>query len=901
MSARLAAARVWVKPAGAAALAVAVLSVWPFSAAPRDWLALAFLGLCAAAAHVFPIRSASDGGAYRLTNVFVAAAAIVLPPGLLSLMVVLAVGPERVLHRRPGRPRQVLHWLADATITATAAHLASAAVRWTGSDSIDDVHDLVVLLGAAALFTSVQALLADVAAAALGRPPSAQARALALPMLLSDGLLSLLGVLVAGLWAAKPELLLFVPALLLVAHRLTRMAHLAHLAQVDGKTGLYNSRFLERALEEELAQSVRAKQPLALLFADLDFLRRVNNQYGHLAGDRVLQDIAALLARSVRKGDLIARFGGEEFVVLLPGTDLEEAVYRAEQLRRMVEDHRVVLDDVTRLRCTVSIGVAAYPDHGADAATLIKQADAAMYRAKEVRNAVARPRTWPRVPRLPAAAGAPAPPPVRGAGPRGPAAPLAARPRGGESGTPSLMLWGTVAAGVLIAGWSLLAVHRAAAWLPVLPFLAIAAGAEFFRVRVYEGDREAISLSFTTALTMAAMAVQPVSAPLVAVVAAAAHAVSTRQRDLRRVGFDLAYAAAAAGAATHVYLSMRAGGAAVVWDPAAALAGVLTLYVANVGVLALMISLHTGTPITDVVREPTWLSPANVVLDTLLGLTGSFLGTTHAHLGLAGSAMVAIPVVIMRYTLAFYALKSRQAIETLLAAKAEAEQAHEEKEETLRTLIETVASIIDARDHSVAGHSHRVARYAVALGQELGMSPADLALLHTAGLLHDLGKVAVSEAILNKPARLSAAEYELIKHHAATGERILAEVRQLEEVARMVGEHHERYDGSGYPAGKRSGAIHVGGRILAVADALDSMLADRPYSQGKGLAYALAELTRCAGTHFDPQIVAVLQRLVDEQGPEFFEVPPERAAASGGADAGRADGASAAVKELVVA
>ena len=322
------------------------------------------------------------------------------------------------------------------------------------------------------------------------------------------------------------------------------------------------------------------------------------------------------------------------------------------------------------------------------------------------------------------------------------------------------------------------------------------------------------------------------------------------------------------------YLALRpaAGG----WLLLAAIAAAtLGYYATNLGAVALVIATQTGGSFRAIVRDSLWSAPANL----LLGLTGGFLGAMHTQLGPTGTLIFALPLVVMRFTLAYTARKNRQTIVTLEAAKAEVEGAHAEKEQTLRELIATVASIIDARDQAVAGHSERVAAYALAIGEELGLSATALASLHTAGLLHDLGKVAVPEAILHKPAKLTAEEYTIVKEHAGVGERILTEVVALIEVARMVGDHHERFDGQGYPNREGGTAITHGGRILAVADTLDSILSDRPYSPGKPLAWALAEAERCAGTHFDPAIVAALQRVVARRGPAFFAQPAATPAA----------------------
>ena len=224
------------------------------------------------------------------------------------------------------------------------------------------------------------------------------------------------------------------------------------------------------------------------------------------------------------------------------------------------------------------------------------------------------------------------------------------------------------------------------------------------------------------------------------------------------------------------------------------------------------------------------------------------------------------------------------------AATAELAPGHWQPDPILHQLIGIVASIVDARDNADAGHAQRVATYAAALGQVLGLSATDLTLVHTAGLLHDLGKVGIPEAILHKPALLTADEYGVVKQHPLIGEQSLATVQPLREVARIVGEHHERYDGQGYPRGTAGPAISLGARILAVADALDAILSNRRYGAGQELLSALVELDRCAGTQFDPAVVAAVHRLVATRGPAFFTSPARHPAAlpTGAGDQGTA-------------
>ncbi|HEU5318407.1 MAG TPA: diguanylate cyclase [Chloroflexota bacterium] len=855
------------------------------------FLAVVVLALCAAIAHWFPIRSAADGVSYKLTNVFVLAGAIIAPAGLLPVLVALATTPE--LWQRRHRPRVLIGWIFNLSQTLLAAQFAGLWAHWLGGQHLDDVVDLAGLLGSAVLFNAAQAVLVGVIIALDSGIPFRRVPTLSQTALFGDGLTGVLGVTIAGLWGAKPVLLVSLPVVLIIAHRMTRTAHLAELAQVDTKTGLHNSRHFESALEEELAHSVRVRRPLSLLFADLDHFKKVNDQYGHAAGDMVLRALSVLLTSSVRKGDIVARFGGEEFVVLLPGTDAEEAGYLAERIRAAVEAHQFEIDDGRTIHCTVSIGVACCPQDGRDVASLLKAADMAMYRAKQTRNAVGCASDESAGAEGPAAstphaAGALGHRPTVGgavaAGNRAVAAhagqsdrpvsssltvapnppPLAPRPK---SRLAPVMLWLTVLSGLAVLGWAFVELTISAEWLGLLPFVALAIAAELLKIQVYEASKQRLSLSFSNAAVLAGVTAAPYIAIPVGLVAGVMHVLVGRQRQADKVLFNLTNLPLAAAAAALVYAALRPAGSEYgAWHVAAALAATLVYYVANVGVVSVMISLHSGRRPTEVFRELVWFAPTNI----LLGLTGAFVGGAHDQLGIVGVVMFIVPVLVMRFTLSFYATRTQRHIETLQAAKTEVEAANNEKEEMLRKLIETVALIIDARDNSVSGHSRRVAKFSVAIGRELAMDPAELAVLHTAGLFHDLGKVGIPEAILHKPAKLTADEYTVIKEHAALGQRILSEVPQLADIAQMVGEHHERFDGFGYPLGLAGEKISLGGRILVVADAFETMLADRPYSRGRELGEAIDELDRCSGSHFDPEIVSAVHRAVASQGPDFF-------------------------------
>jgi diguanylate cyclase (GGDEF)-like protein/PAS domain S-box-containing protein len=157
---------------------------------------------------------------------------------------------------------------------------------------------------------------------------------------------------------------------------------LEQLATRDQLTGLYNRRELDMRVHSELARADRSGRPLALLWLDLDKFKAINDRYGHLAGDRALQQVSQRLQAHLRKVDCIARYGGEELVILLPELGVPEARETAERLRELVAASRFVVADDQVVSLNVSIGVAVFPDHGTTATQLYREADAAMYRAK---------------------------------------------------------------------------------------------------------------------------------------------------------------------------------------------------------------------------------------------------------------------------------------------------------------------------------------------------------------------------------------------------------------------------------------------------------------------------------------------------------------------------------------
>jgi putative nucleotidyltransferase with HDIG domain len=179
----------------------------------------------------------------------------------------------------------------------------------------------------------------------------------------------------------------------------------------------------------------------------------------------------------------------------------------------------------------------------------------------------------------------------------------------------------------------------------------------------------------------------------------------------------------------------------------------------------------------------------------------------------------------------------------------------EQQRSLFLSTVKSLASAIDAKDEYTRHHSTRVTEFTLKIAGKMGFSEKELGDLELAALLHDVGKIAVPESILNKPGRLSDEEFRLIKEHPVRGEAILSPVVELKEIARIVRSHHERYDGTGYPDRLKGQEIPLGARIMSIADTYDSITSERPYRKAASHRYAVKEIISCSGTQFDPEVV----------------------------------------------
>jgi putative nucleotidyltransferase with HDIG domain len=185
------------------------------------------------------------------------------------------------------------------------------------------------------------------------------------------------------------------------------------------------------------------------------------------------------------------------------------------------------------------------------------------------------------------------------------------------------------------------------------------------------------------------------------------------------------------------------------------------------------------------------------------------------------------------------------------------------RESYFRT-VQALVAAVEAKDPYTRWHSTNVAKYAVAIGRDLGLSPSQLEEIHIAAILHDVGKIGISERIISKPDRLSREEFDIMKDHPAHGMRILEPIGFSQSIINAIYQHHERYDGKGYPQGIGGANISIAARILSVADTIDAMISERPYRGTISVEAVLRELDEEAGHQFDPEVGQVARKLIGQ-------------------------------------
>jgi diguanylate cyclase (GGDEF)-like protein/putative nucleotidyltransferase with HDIG domain len=411
-------------------------------------------------------------------------------------------------------------------------------------------------------------------------------------------------------------------------------------AITDGMTGLKTHRFFMEALSAEWKRSTRAGRSFSVVLMDLDRFKFVNDFYGHLDGDLVLQRVSHILEMNCRRSDVVARYGGDEFVILMPETDSSQSHQLAAKLRSWISSDPVLRDK----NVTSSFGVATFPLNGSTPQELIQVADASMYLSKH---------------------------------------------QGGN---------------------------------------AVSTADQF-------------------------------------------NSESSRQ-----------------------------------WK-----------------------------------RD---------VLDAYLGVTLKRLFSTGPD---------AFMEICSRIEQFARSLSETESVSKFSGADGMAGSSGESPFEPLPPIVlDTLTSLalaVDAKDQFTQGHSNKVSSYAVLIAEAIGLNGAEIEEVRLGGMLHDVGKVGIVESILNKNGPLNPDEWEAMKRHVEHGAKLLEPLRGTGRIREMVAHHHEFFDGSGYPDGLAGSQIPLGARIIAIADAYDTITSERTYKKARTPEEAFQELDRCGNAQFDPELV----------------------------------------------
>ncbi len=851
------------------ALGVAVPLLARLSASTSHWEWFLVLAPLSAFTQLFTVEKPGKQS-YKTSIVFIVPAVILLPAPLAALLVAVLYIPEWLRTRK--------------TVTVMSFNIAKG---FLDTLAMWGVYRLVLrhvpLTQTNGLRFAVAGLVACFAYVAVNHFLLARMISLAHGLTMrgtnlfsfdyvsTDLFLACLGVGVATLWLHAPWVIPLIIAPLILIHRALAVPQLRAEARVDSKTGLSNARHFAAVFDDELSRAERYERPLSLVMADLDLLRDINNTHGHLAGDVVLRGVADIFRQQLRQYDLPARFGGEEFCILLPETPPERAVEIAGRIRRAVAAATFAIETADEpVHATISLGVAAYPRDGTTTDALVNAADLAVYRAKlQGRNRVVdAPAAAVDQPpgRAPHLVALPRDPEVHPpAAPARRAAPAVERRRHPYPQDRLAALGGGLAglvATVAVAGLGV--------GLAGLVFGTSKDVAGIAAVAVFVGLGEALALDVDQVGTLSVSGVGAITAvalfgtrpmlPVALTIVVVSWA--ARRERLQHVLFN-------AGALTLASFAAWGGFQLTGSDPRRAwfpVVGILAggLYFAvNTGLVALAVSAEGGGTWLTAWRERfSWVTGHYLVY----GLIGAAIAMAYRSSGLIALVIFAIPLLLMRKTQEAYlrhtqqsVRKLRTAAETIQDQNISLDRANRLLRERSTAAMESLAATVDARDAYTAGHSRRVEELALAIGEELGLSAAELELLGYAALFHDIGKLAVPDSVLLKETALTEDEWTLVQRHAEVGAEIIGRLGFLDDAVPTIRHHHEHYDGTGYPDGIAGEEIPLGARIVHVADAVDSMLSTRVYRPARPLADALAELRRGTGTQFCPRCAAALE------------------------------------------
>ena len=270
-------------------------------------------------------------------------------------------------------------------------------------------------------------------------------------------------------------------------------------------------------------------------------------------------------------------------------------------------------------------------------------------------------------------------------------------------------------------------------------------------------------------------------------------------------------------------------------EPISVIGSMSTFVIVNTSLMTLLIITLNGGKLLNIWYE----NFRGIILSVMaVGFLGIIVAIAYENYGPGAVVLFFIPLMLSRYSFKLYIDMRKNYYDTVKA----------------------LINAIEAKDAYTSGHAARVGEYAVAIATEMNLSQKQIERIKNAALLHDIGKIGINDNILNKTERLSDLEYEVIKRHPAIGYEIIRDIGFLKDVMDIVRNHHERWDGKGYPDGLKGHQISIETSVLTIADSFDAMTTDRPYREALSEQAAIAEIIKYSGTQFNPDIIDVAVR-----------------------------------------
>jgi diguanylate cyclase (GGDEF)-like protein len=704
-------------------------------------------------------------------------------------------------------------------------------------------------------------------------------------------------------------------------------ARLEHLAQTDSLTGLYNHRFFHERLRSELTRASRSHDPVAVLMFDLDDFKRVNDVYGHGAGDQLLVQISKLALETVRGSDVVCRIGGEEFGVIMPTCDAGDALALAARFTERLRE----VDFEPAGRMTVSIGISQGPQHAMNPRELITCAEAAMMTAK----ARGKDQTV-----LFDDGETERPEPGSTRDVRSIAHLKMLQSLAGKLNRLNdvQQIGATIATELrlLIDYHNCRVSLRDGDDLRPITFIGdhdagLDNAADAYTTKVGVGITGRVAQTGESLLVPNALecefairipgteeleeslALVPLryGSRVTGVIVISKLGINQFDDDDVRLLEVLAGQASVALENARLYEQQRLEAESA--KEAAEIANALLeasreLATAETPEDVLGRSVEVTTRVLATERAALWIEeetePHDLVARASFGYPSEFdpngrrrypRALAHEWLqrtepfvlessdlakidGFSGDGADRLVVAPLRLehnrvgaltaTIGERVLDDRQM--RLLAGLAhQAKLAIESAEHYLsleRTFVSTVAALanaLEAKDDYTASHARWITDMSMLVGRELGFDRDCMKRLELGALFHDIGKIGIPSEILQKPGPLTDEEFEIVKEHPELGEKILAPIERLEDVRPIVRSCHERWDGLGYPDGKSGTDIPVESRVVLVCDAFHAMVTDRPYRGALPHEEAVRRLQESSGTQFDPTAVAAFVRLYE--------------------------------------